>query len=81
MQGKIAFLSQSGAVCTSVLDMALRENIGFSHFVSLGAMPDVCFADMIDFLGSSNEVESIVMYVEHLSGIRNFMSAARAVSG
>jgi acetyltransferase len=78
--GKIAFLSQSGAVCTAVLDMALRENIGFSHFVSLGSMPDVCFADMIDFLGSLNEVESIVMYVEHLSGIRNFMSAARAVS-
>jgi|JFJP01.1.fsa_nt_gi acetyltransferase len=80
LKGKIAFLSQSGAVCTAVLDMALRENIGFSHFVSLGSMPDVCFADMIDFLGSSNEVESIVMYVEHLSGIRNFMSAARAVS-
>lgn len=80
LKGKIAFLSQSGAVCTAVLDMALRENIGFSHFVSLGSMPDVCFADMIDFLGSLNEVESIVMYVEQLSGIRNFMSAARAVS-
>ncbi len=80
LKGKIAFLSQSGAVCTAVLDMALRENIGFSHFVSLGSMPDVCFADMVDFLGSLNEVESIVMYVEHLSGIRNFMSAARAVS-
>ena len=80
LKGKIAFLSQSGAVCTAVLDMALRENIGFSHFVSLGSMPDVCFADMIDFLGSSPDVESIIMYVEHLSGIRNFMSAARAVS-
>src|SRR3989339_1143999 len=80
LKGKIAFLSQSGAVCTAVLDMALQENIGFSHFVSLGSMPDVCFADMIDFLGSLNEVESIVMYVEQLSGIRNFMSAARAVS-
>ena len=80
LKGKIAFLSQSGAVCTAVLDMALQENIGFSHFVSLGSMPDVCFADMIYFLGSLNEVESIVMYVEQLSGIRNFMSAARAVS-
>lgn len=80
LKGKIAFLSQSGAVCTAVLDMALGENIGFSHFVSLGAMPDVCFADMIDFFGSLNEVESIVMYIEHLDGIRNFMSAARAVS-
>jgi len=80
LKGKIAFLSQSGAVCTSVLDLAMRENVGFSHFVNLGSMPDVCFADMIDFFGSDNEVESIVMYVEHLSGIRNFMSAARAVS-
>ena len=80
LPGKIAFLSQSGAVCTSVLDMALRENVGFSHFVNLGTLPDVNFADMIDFLGSLNEVESIVMYVEQLSGIRNFMSAARAVS-
>ena len=80
LPGKIAFLSQSGAVCTSVLDIAMRENVGFSHFVNLGSMLDVTFADMIDFLGSLNEVESIVMYVEHLTDIRNFMSAARAVS-
>lgn len=80
LPGKIAFLSQSGAVCTSVLDMAVRENVGFSHFVSLGSMQDVCFADMIDYFGSLHEVESIVMYIEHLAGIRNFMSAARAVS-
>ncbi|MBU1342239.1 MAG: GNAT family N-acetyltransferase [Proteobacteria bacterium] len=80
LPGKIAFLSQSGAVCTSVLDMAMGENVGFSHFVSLGSMPDVCFADMIDFLGSLYEVDSIVMYVERLVDIRNFMSAARAVS-
>ncbi|WP_300462064.1 GNAT family N-acetyltransferase [Desulfobacula sp.] len=80
LPGKIAFLSQSGAVCSSVLDMALRENVGFSHFVNLGSMQDVCFADMLDFLGSLYEVESIVMYVERLVDIRNFMSAARAVS-
>lgn len=80
LKGRIAFLSQSGAVCTSVLDMAMGENIGFSHFVSLGSMLDVCFADMIDFLGSQSEVDSIVMYLEHLTGMRNFMSAARAVS-
>jgi acetyltransferase len=78
--GKIAFLSQSGAVCTAVLDMAMRENIGFSHFISLGSMADVGFADMIDFFGSSYEVESIIMVVENLTHIRNFMSAARAGS-
>ena len=52
LPGKVAFLSQSGAVCTSVLDIANRERVGFSHFVSLGSMADVDFADMIDYLGS-----------------------------
>ncbi len=80
LSGKIAFLSQSGAVCTSVLDLAHREKIGFSHFISLGSMLDVDFADMIDYLGSLNSVESIVMYMENITNIRNFMSAARAVS-
>lgn len=80
LPGKIAFLSQSGAVCTSVLDLANRENVGFSHFVSLGSMMDVDFADMIDYLGSLRSVESIVMYMENITNIRNFMSAARSVS-
>lgn len=80
LPGKVAFLSQSGAVCTSVLDLAHRENFGFSHFVSLGSMLDVDFADMIDYLGSLYEVTSIVMYMENITHIRNFMSAARAVS-
>jgi acetyltransferase len=80
LPGKIAFLSQSGAVCTSVLDLAMREKVGFSHFVSLGSMADVDFGDMIDYLGTVKEVESIVMYVESITNIRNFMSAARAVS-
>ncbi len=80
LPGKIAFLSQSGAVCTSVLDLAQREKIGFSHFVSLGSMMDVDFADMIDYLGSIRSVKSIVMYMENMTNIRNFMSAARSVS-
>ncbi len=80
LPGKIAFLSQSGAVCTAVLDLSLREKVGFSHFVNLGSGLDVDFADMIDYLGSLSEVESIVMCVESLTNIRKFMSAARAVS-
>lgn len=80
LPGNIAFLSQSGAVCTSVLDLANRENVGFSHFVSLGSMADVDFADMIDYFGSVRTVGSIVMYMENISNVRNFMSAARAVS-
>ncbi len=78
--GKMAFLSQSGAICSAVLDLSIEENIGFSHFVSLGSMLDVDFGDMIDYLGGQPEVSSIVMYVESLSRFRNFMSAARAVS-
>jgi len=78
--GKMAFISQSGAICSSIMDLSIKENIGFSYFVSIGDMLDVDFGDMIDFLGGEQEVSSIVMYVESLCRFRNFMSAARAVS-
>ncbi len=78
--GKMAFISQSGAICTSILDFSLKEHIGFSYFVSLGSMLDVDFGDVIDYLGGEPDVSSIVMYIENLTRIRNFMSAARAVS-
>ncbi|MDZ7831266.1 MAG: bifunctional acetate--CoA ligase family protein/GNAT family N-acetyltransferase [Desulfobacterales bacterium] len=78
--GKMAFISQSGAICTSILDFSIKENMGFSYFVSLGSMLDVDFGDMIDFVGADPEVSSIVLYIENLTHIRNFMSAARAVS-
>ena len=80
LPGKLAFISQSGALCTAILDLSISENIGFSHFVSLGSMLDVDFGDMIDYLGGEPEVASIVMYVEGLTRFRKFMSAARAVS-
>ena len=80
LTGKMAFISQSGAICTAILDLSVRENIGFSYFVSLGDMLDVDFGDMIDYLGGEPEVSSIVMYVESLTHFRKFMSAARAVS-
>ncbi len=80
LPGKMAFISQSGAICTSILDLSIREKIGFSYFVSLGSMLDVNFGDMIDYLGGEPDVSSIVMYVENLSRFRYFMSAARAVS-
>ena len=78
--GNMAFISQSGAICTAILDFAKKEHMGFSHFVSLGSMLDADFGDVIDFLGNDPEVQSIVMYVENLTRHRNFMSAARAVS-
>ena len=80
LAGKMAFISQSGAICTAILDLSIKENIGFSYFVSLGDMVDVDFGDMIDYLGGEPEVSSIVMYVESLTHFRKFMSAARAVS-
>jgi len=76
--GHIAFLSQSGALCTSVLDWALQNNVGFSHFVSVGNMLDVGFADLIDYFGQQPETQSIILYIESITGAREFMSAARA---
>jgi acetyltransferase len=80
LPGKIAFISQSGALCTAILDRSLMENIGFSHFISIGSMADVDFGDLIDYLGANEEVTSIILYIESLTNTRKFMSAARAVS-
>ncbi len=79
-KGKLAFVSQSGAICTSILDLSFKEKIGFSHFVSIGSMVDVDFGDMIDYLGNDSRTSSILLYIENLTQIRKFMSAARAVS-
>lgn len=76
--GRVAFLSQSGALCTSVLDWALEEDIGFSYFVSIGNMLDVGVGDLIDYFGADPNTHSIVLYVESISEARQFMSAARA---
>ncbi len=78
--GNLAFVSQSGAICTAILDLALRDRIGFSHFVSIGSMLDVDFGDMIDYLGNDSSAKSILLYIENLTNFRKFMSAARSVS-
>ncbi|QEG40037.1 bifunctional acetate--CoA ligase family protein/GNAT family N-acetyltransferase [Roseimaritima ulvae] len=78
LKGQIAFISQSGALCTAVLDWALQENVGFSHFVSVGNMLDVGVADLIDYFGTDPWTKSIILYVESISDARKFMSAARA---
>lgn len=78
--GKIAFISQSGALCTALLDWAEEQNVGFSHFVSAGSMLDVGFHDLIDFFGSDPKTSSILIYMESLTDARKFMSAARAFS-
>ena len=79
-KGHVAFISQSGALCTSVLDWAYDSNIGFSYFVSIGNSMDVNFGDLIDYFGQDPNTKSIVLYVESLANARTFMSAARAFS-
>jgi acetyltransferase len=76
--GHVGFISQSGALCASVLDWAIDQGIGFSYFVSVGNMLDVSMADLIDYLGSQTETRSIILYIESITEAREFMSAARA---
>ncbi|MEM3614791.1 MAG: GNAT family N-acetyltransferase [Nitrososphaerales archaeon] len=76
-QGNIAFISQSGALGTAILDWAIHENIGFSNFISVGSMIDVDFGDLIDYLGTDPKTRSILMYIEGITDARKFMSAAR----
>ncbi len=80
LPGKMAFISQSGALIGAILDLSLEKQIGFSHFVSVGSMIDVDFGDLIDYLGNDPDVGSIVLYIEGVTYPRKFMSAARAVS-
>jgi len=80
LPGKMAFISQSGALIGAILDLSLKKQIGFSHFVSVGSMIDADFGDLIDYLGNDPDVSSIVLYIEGLTYPRKFMSAARAVS-
>lgn len=79
-KGKIAFISQSGALCTAVLDWSLREKVGFSAFVSIGSMVDVNWGDLINYFGSDPLTQSILIYMESIGDARGFLSAARAVS-
>ncbi len=77
-KGRVAFISQSGALCTSVLDWAIEENIGFSYFVSIGNTLDVDYGDLIDYFGEDEQTESILLYIESITRARKFMTAARA---
>ncbi|HOE14657.1 MAG TPA: GNAT family N-acetyltransferase [Candidatus Saccharicenans sp.] len=78
LKGHIAFVSQSGALCTSILDWSLREKIGFSHFVSIGNAIDIDFGDLIDYFGEDENTRSILLYIESIANPKAFMSAARA---
>ncbi len=78
--GTVGFISQSGALCTGVLDWSLRERVGFSAFISIGSMLDVDWGDLIDYLGDDPRTRSIVIYMESIGDARSFLSAAREVA-
>ena len=78
--GHVGFLSQSGAICTAVLDWSRRQNVGFSAFVSMGSMLDVGWGDLITELGDDPATRSIVIYMEAIGDARSFLSAAREVA-
>ncbi|HZD26017.1 MAG TPA: CoA-binding protein, partial [Alphaproteobacteria bacterium] len=78
--GRLAFVTQSGAVVTSVVDWAATRGVGFSHMVSLGDMIDVDFGDMLDYLANDPETRAILLYIEAVTHSRKFMSAARAAA-
>lgn len=78
--GNVAFISQSGALCTAVLDWCQKEMVGFSAFVSVGSMLDIGWGDLIDYLGNDPRTHSIVMYMESVGDARSFLSAAHEVT-
>ena len=80
LPGNVAFVSQSGALVTAVLDWARARQIGFSHMISLGERCDVDFGDLLDHLASDARTRSILLYIESIEGARKFMSAARAAA-
>ena len=78
--GNVAFLSQSGALQTAILDWSLREQVGFSAFVSTGSMLDIGWGGLIDYFGDDPYTQSILIYMESIGDARAFLSAAREVT-
>lgn len=79
-EGRVSFVSQSGALITAILDWSLAEGVGFSSIVSLGSMADVGWGDMVDYLGDDPDTDAIVLYMETVGDARAFLSAAREVA-
>jgi acetyltransferase len=77
LPGELAFLSQSGALVTAVVDWATSRRIGFSHVISLGDMADVDFGDLLDYLAVDTKSRAILLYMEAVTNASKFMSAAR----
>jgi acetyltransferase len=80
LPGNLAFISQSGAMCTAVLDWSYKEKIGFSAFISIGSMADVNWGTLIDYLGNDPHTRSLLLYMETIGDARSFLTAAREVA-
>lgn len=80
LHGNVAFISQSGALCISVLDWSFRQKVGFSAFLSIGSMLDVGWGDLIGYLADDFRTQSILIYMESIGDARSFLSAAREVA-
>ena len=80
LPGRLAFISQSGAVITAVADWATDRGIGFSHMISMGGMLDVDLGDVLDYLAQERETSAVLLYAEAVTSARKFMSAARALA-
>ncbi len=76
-RGKLAFISQSAAVSNTILDWAQQREMGFSYFIALGDSLDIDVDDLLDFLARDSKTSAILLYLEHLSDARRFVSAAR----
>jgi acetyltransferase len=80
LPGNIGFISQSGALCTAILDWSLSNKVGFSAFISIGSMLDVNWGDLIYHLGDDPHTRSILLYMESIGDARSFLSAAREIA-
>ncbi|MFY8274311.1 bifunctional acetate--CoA ligase family protein/GNAT family N-acetyltransferase [Pseudoalteromonas sp. SSDWG2] len=78
--GNLAFISQSAAVCSTILDWAQHKEIGFSYFISVGDCLDIDFDELLDFLGRDAKTKAVLLYIDNLKDIRGFISAARAAA-
>jgi acetyltransferase len=80
LPGRVTFLSQSGALCTAILDWSIEREIGFATCVSVGNMADVGMGDLIDYFADDDQTEALLLYIEGLDNAAHFLTAARACS-
>lgn len=79
-KGKLAFISQSAAVSNTILDWAQQREMGFSYFIATGDSTDIDVDELLDFLARDSKTSAILLYLEHLSDARRFVSASRSAS-